>query len=171
VPGVVTFAEILEAELNCTNVPPPASHASSAWHRPLTPPLFVFDFPRPILHVSHDDLRNDAHARPRTQRPAAPFAEPPPSTPNTPLSARERRALMALNALGADVGDDLSVGTLRRAFRRLARRYHPDRHPGSSAAELERLARLFAEATEHYRVLAVALTARDRKSAVGQARS
>jgi len=64
---------------------------------------------------------------------------------------------MALNALGADLGEYLSVNTLRRAFRRLARRYHPDRHPGSGAAELHRLACLFAEATEHYRVLAAAL--------------
>jgi curved DNA-binding protein CbpA len=64
---------------------------------------------------------------------------------------------MALNALGAGLGEDLSATTLRRAFRRLARRYHPDRHPESSPAELEHLARLFAEATDHYRVLAAAL--------------
>jgi hypothetical protein len=42
---------------------------------------------------------------------------------------------------------------LRRAYRTLAHRYHPDRHPASSPAERERLARLFAEATEHYRLL------------------
>jgi len=42
---------------------------------------------------------------------------------------------------------------LRRAYRTLAHRYHPDRHPTSSPAERERLARLFAEATEHYRLL------------------
>jgi hypothetical protein len=154
---VATFAEMLEAELNCTNVPPPAGHTSSAWHRPLTTPLFVFDFPRPVLHTFDSDLRNAAHARPRTQGSAAPFTEPLPSTPKTPLSAREKRSLTALNALGADLGDALSLATLRRAFRRLAHRYHPDRHPGSKAAELDRLARLFAEATEHYRVLAAAL--------------
>jgi hypothetical protein len=153
---VSTFAEILEAELNCTNVPPRTGNAPGARHRPLTSPLFVFDFPRPVLHDSDWDLRNAAHARSRTQGSAAPFTEPP-STARTPLNAGEKRALMALNALGADLGDDLSVATLRRAFRRLARRYHPDRHPGSSTAELERLARLFAEATGHYRVLAAAL--------------
>jgi len=42
---------------------------------------------------------------------------------------------------------------LRRAYRTLAHRYHPDRHPASSPAERERLGRLFAEATEHYRRL------------------
>src|SRR5690349_18533885 len=103
--GVATFAEMLETELNCTNVPPHAAHASSAWNRPLTTPLFVFDFPRPVVHASDSDLRNTAHARPRTQRPAAPFTEPPPSTPKVPLSAREKRSLMALNALGADLGE------------------------------------------------------------------
>jgi hypothetical protein len=148
---------MLEAELNCTNVPPRAAHASNAWNRPLTSPLFVFDFPTPVLHTFDSDRRNAAHAHPRPQGSAAPFTEPPPSARKTPLSAREKRSLTALNALGADLGDDLSLGTLRRAFRRLAHRYHPDRHPGSSAAEVDRLARLFAEATEHYHVLAAPL--------------
>ncbi len=62
-----------------------------------------------------------------------------------------------LNDLGADLDDSLSPSTLRRAFRQLAHRYHPDRHPGRNAAELQQLARLFTEATEHYRVLAAAL--------------
>ena len=155
-----TFAEILEAELNCTNVPPPADHPSSTWNRPLTTPLFVFDFPRPVLHVFEGDLRNTAHAHPRTQGSAPPIAEPP-STAKTPLNASEKRALMALNALGAGLSEDPSAPALRRAFRRLARRYHPDRHPESSAAELERLARLFADATEQYRVLAAALARSD----------
>jgi hypothetical protein len=42
---------------------------------------------------------------------------------------------------------------LRRAYRTLARRYHPDRHPGCGAAQRQRLARLFAEATAHYQLL------------------
>lgn len=46
-----------------------------------------------------------------------------------------------------------TADALRRAYRALAHRYHPDRHPASSPAERERLARLFAEATEHYRRL------------------
>jgi hypothetical protein len=129
VPAAATFAEILESELNFTNVP----RASGAWNRPLTTPLFVFELPRP-----------------------APFTEPP-TTPKLALGVREMRALAALNDLGADLGENLSSRTLRRAFRRLARRYHPDRHPASSAAEQQRLAHLFAEATEHYRVLAAAM--------------
>lgn len=155
--NAATFAEMLEAELKCTDVPPRMNHTSSTRNRPLTTPLFAFDFgARRVLQVCDADPRNAAHARPRTQGSAAPFTKPP-STATIPLSASEKRAMVALNALGAYLGDDLSVATLRRAFRELARRYHPDRHPQSSAAELERLARLFAEATAHYRVLAAAL--------------
>ena len=130
-------------------------HASGAWSRPLTAPLFVFDLPRsggvaprrdPLAptYIPTDEER----ARLRTETP---------QTPKISLSAREKGALVALNDLGADLGDNLSLSTLRRAFRRLARRYHPDRHPGSSAGEQERMARVFVEATEHYRVLAAAL--------------
>ena len=71
----------------------------------------------------------------------------------------EARALRELNRLGAGLDESLSQGTLRRAFRRLARRYHPDRHPESAAAEQERHAQLFADATAHYRVLSAALDA------------
>jgi hypothetical protein len=59
------------------------------------------------------------------------------------LTALERQAL----------DDARTPDALRRAYRTLAHRYHPDRHPASSLAERERLARLFAEATEYYRLL------------------
>ena len=72
-------------------------------------------------------------------------ARPAPVEPRLPvrLTSLERRTL----------DDAQTPDALRRAYRTLARRYHPDRHVGCSAAERERLARLFAEATEHYRVL------------------
>jgi hypothetical protein len=76
------------------------------------------------------------------------------------LTTLEARALAALNALGAGLDDTVSPETLRRAFRRLAHRYHPDRHPGSGAVEAAHLARQFAEATAHYRLLAAGLDAR-----------
>ena len=92
--------------------------------------------------------------------PPAPAVEPPvsqtlPALP--PLTPREQMALAALNDLGAGLDDRVSSEDVRRAFRRLAHRYHPDRHPGSSRAEQERLSRLFAEMTDHYRLLAAAL--------------
>jgi hypothetical protein len=168
VPGAATFAEILEAELNCTNVLPAAGHASAAWHRPLTAPLFVFDRRREARHLDDVDVRGCAppldpltrHAGPQPNPPTRERATPltkSPIAPTVALSAREQRSLTALIDLGADLGDSLSLRTLRQAFRRLAHRYHPDRHPQCSAAERNRLARAFAEVTEHYRVLAAAL--------------
>jgi hypothetical protein len=132
VAAAATFAEILESKLDCAHAP----RTPGAWNRPLTTPLFFFEQPR-------------AAAFARTHVPA--------QEKRAKLSAREMQSLTALNALGADLGEDLPMIALRRAFRQLARRYHPDRHPGSSAAELQRLSRLFAEATEHYRVLTAAL--------------
>ena len=49
--------------------------------------------------------------------------------------------------------DARTPDALRHAYRKLAHRYHPDRHPASSPAERARLASLFAEATDHYRLL------------------
>ena len=163
VPATATFAEILASELNCTNVP----RASGAGGRLLTTPLFVFEGPRPVISRGCIDRRSSVppfnpargtrvgHA-PAPESHSTPFTEPP-TTQQVTLNASALRALAALNHLGADLDERLSPRTLRRAFKRLARRYHPDRHPGSSAAEQERLAHLFAEATEHYRVLAAAL--------------
>ena len=166
--GEATFADIFEAELNCTDVP----HARGAWNRPLTAPLFIFELPRPAVRVGSVALGRDV---PPPVPPLRDFIAPAQPTPGqagrtTPctespatrriaLSPRERLSLAALNALGAGLDERLSPSTLRRAFRRLARRYHPDRHPGSSAAEQQRLARVFVEATEHYRVLVSALAA------------
>ena len=139
----VTFAEVLEAHLGCTAVPPPPLRA---WNgRPVTAPLFAFELPLTA-------------ARPA---PAPPRPEPPrPIAQRLRLTTMEQRALDALNALGAGLDDALTPAVLRRAFRVLAHRYHPDRHPGSNTAELDRLARLFAEATAHYRLLWAALDAR-----------
>lgn len=162
VPGTATFADLLEAELNCTNVPP----ASGTWDRPLTTPLFVFEQSRPIARTGSVDLRSGApvfeaprrnpftytYTPPRPENDATSFQEPAPA-PKVKLGLRGMRALAGLNALGAGLDDTLTSSTLRRAFRQLAHRYHPDRHQGCSVAEQEQLARAFAEATEHYRVL------------------
>jgi hypothetical protein len=119
----MSFAEILDAELGCTNVPP----VVQVWNaRPVTAPLFAFELPLTA-------------ARPApTPVPARAEAPPP-----VRLSTLERQTL----------DDARTPDALRRAYRTLARRYHPDHHHGSNAAERERLARLFAEATEHYRLL------------------
>jgi hypothetical protein len=96
--------------------------------RPVTAPLFAFD--RPLT------------AARRTAVPAEAVAVEPPPLPGG-LPAPERRTL----------DEAATEDALRRAYRILARRYHPDRHPGRSLAERQQLARLFAEATTHYRQL------------------
>jgi hypothetical protein len=118
-----SFAEMLDAHLGCTDVPPPPRVWST---RPLTAPLFTFELPL------------TAGGRPAglTARGHAP-AEPPRPVR---LSAEERHTL----------DDAPSLDALRRAYRTLARRYHPDQHQACGPGERERLARLFAEATERY---------------------
>jgi hypothetical protein len=145
--GGKTFAEVLAAELE-TGGEVPLSWGRPS-DRPMTPPLFVFGTPQ--FDVRQSPFRpatfHSIGARPAER------ALPPPTT----LTADEQRALGVLNSLGADLTGTPSSSDLRRAYRRLARRYHPDRHPGSSHAEQVRLSRLFAELTDGYRVLAAAL--------------
>jgi hypothetical protein len=146
----VTFADVLDAELGmCAEVPA----SRGAWsNRVITPPLFIFG------HTGVD-LRPAAYA-PVEEPPVLRARPVPPQPTRSPLTPLEQQALAALNDLGAGLDDGVSSAGLRCAFRRLAHRYHPDRHPGSSRVEQERLSRLFVETTEHYRLLAAALETR-----------
>jgi hypothetical protein len=171
-----TFADILDASLGGAAAAP----RPRAWStRAVTPPLFAFELPLqavaaaacvpntgfPVAGLAGTpNVRSGAAPDPNHPHPPVPAGEvPPPPRPAAAskirLTTLEARALAALNALGAEL-DTLSPDSLRRAFRRLAQRYHPDRHPGSSAADTARLARQFAEATAHYRLLAAGLERR-----------
>lgn len=48
---------------------------------------------------------------------------------------------------------DADDAQIKKAFRRLARELHPDRHPGASEEELRDLERRFAEVNAAYRRL------------------
>ena len=144
--GGRTFEDVLAAELE-------AGRDDRSWgrpsDRPVTPPLFIFGTPE--FHFRQSPFRQ-ATSPSIGERPAEralPLL--------TRLTADEQRALGLLNDLGADLTGTPSSSDLRRAYRRLARRYHPDRHPGSGQAEQVRLSRLFAQLTDGYRVLAAAL--------------
>lgn len=69
------------------------------------------------------------------------------------LSPAQQRAFECLTALGARLTPGFLAGELRREYRLLARRVHPDRHPHATPAEHERLARQFSDATTAYRTL------------------
>jgi hypothetical protein len=74
--------------------------------------------------------------------------------PSRALSPRAHQALAILQRLGAiHLTSDFSAHDLRKAFRDLALRYHPDRHPRAAPEDQARLAASFAEATDAYRVL------------------
>jgi DnaJ-like protein len=124
------FADILDSKLRDFGGEPPFTSAASS-SRPITPPLFVFTGPQVHFHS--------------TPYAGMGWTAPRPSRPARKLTAAER------------IAEGMSLAELRSAYRRLARRYHPDRHPASTDGEKERLSGLFAEVTAHYRRIAAAL--------------
>lgn len=69
------------------------------------------------------------------------------------LSVKEQRALDRLLLLGARLDDHFSADDLRREYRKLALRLHPDRHATAPAGDRAALAEAFARATASYRCL------------------
>jgi hypothetical protein len=69
------------------------------------------------------------------------------------LSVEQQHALDRLIALGAALDAGFSGRELRSAFRSLARRFHPDRHPHCTDAERARLSRQFAAIKDDYQRL------------------
>ncbi len=62
-----------------------------------------------------------------------------------------RRHTGALRVLG--LSDTATPQDIRRAFRELAQKHHPDRHPGADAAQRHLLFRQFAEISRAYHTL------------------
>jgi hypothetical protein len=82
---------------------------------------------------------------------ARPEAQP---RPVRTLTAGEKAALDVLRSLGCvTLVNDFTDAELKTAFRFLALRFHPDRHPGSTDEERAELARTFARIAEAYRTL------------------
>jgi hypothetical protein len=70
------------------------------------------------------------------------------------LTPAQRAALDYFRAAGAPTLDDgFTCDSLKQAFRQLALRYHPDRHPGCVEHERRRLAATFAGVHDAYRTL------------------
>lgn len=108
--------------------------------------------------------------------PAAPFLRVPPLTAAAPrwtlpegapvrrpahrLTAEQQHAFERFERLGARVPSGFTADELRREYRQLALRFHPDRHADRSALEREQRARNFAEAADLYRCLGAVLEPR-----------
>jgi hypothetical protein len=167
--GDATFAEVLEQKLVAFSplepvvVPAPPTPSYQAPHpllftkRRMTFNSAVYGAARPAAAASSLTVFIEPpHAAPRTPPQAAPPTPPqaaPSARPRRAMTLAERRALEDLVALGADLAGDFSAQDLRRTYRRLARRYHPDCHPSSNRGEQARLARVFAQLNESYRQL------------------
>jgi hypothetical protein len=159
--GGVTFAAVLDDKLRGSKPEPAATPEPCGRHVP-TVQAFVFEFaaaagnmrnPRATHLYSIDSELSRSGAQPTGFGRARDGHERPSSRPQRILSSRQRAALDQLNALGAAIGADVTVQELRQAFRVLARLYHPDRHPDSSAIERARLSRQFVQLHDAYREL------------------
>lgn len=165
--GGVTFAAVLDDKLRGSE-PEPAASPEPRRRHVSTVQAFVFEFAAAAsnlrnsrathLYTIDSDLSRSGAQRLRVGR-TLDEHERPFSRPQRILSSRGRAALDQLNALGAAIGADFTVQELRQAFRTLARRYHPDRHPGSSAIEKARLSRQFIQLHDAYRDLQAATPA------------
>ena len=130
-----SFAHLLEEALRRTPAEPPAPRAWSA--SPLPHPA-TFLFSRPLTS-----------AVPRWPQP--PVARP--LRVRHALTPAQQAAVDRFAALGVSLAADFGADELRRAYRRLAQRYHPDRHAGADPGQRETLVRGFADAAAAYRCL------------------
>ncbi len=96
--------------------------------------------------------RRPAAGRPAAGRPAA-VPPPAPSRPARTLPASQREALGRLRQWGADLSDDFTADELKRAYRRLARQFHPDAHASAPAAVRAALGGAFHQIHLAYRLL------------------
>jgi hypothetical protein len=115
-----------------------------------------FDFCEPRLPAES----SFAHVRPPWTG-VAPTPRPRPDRIQHRLSGHGRHALNEIVALGAALDESCSEDELRRAFKLLARRYHPDCRPLAGEAEKARLSRLFVSLHRAYKVLLRATKERD----------
>jgi hypothetical protein len=158
--GRPTFTEALEEALSAAQDDTPRV-ADRYVFLPASAAPFVFVYSRPAHSATPARTSagptsaaraSRAYESPTTAAPRTTPARAPIRTSRS-LNPRQQRAVDAMTALGARLDGDFTAAELRRAFRRLAREYHPDRHPDSTPSETARLSRLFADLSDHYRCL------------------
>jgi hypothetical protein len=136
-----TFADYLNAALAADGAAPGPRLAQSA------PAPFWF----PNAHQAPAGRRLDARRGAAAIRAKETRPHPPPRPrPTRDLTPAQRDALAAMVRLGASLDSGFTAAELRSAFRTLARRYHPDRHPDAGPDEKTRWAREFSVLCENY---------------------
>ena len=157
------FADVLERELHRAPWPVEGrATAARAANRPISTNPFLFlnyESAPAAGGALRPPLQPGAAAR---VAPPAPVPAPVALAPVRRLSAREEGALRGLVALGADLDAQFTAEQLRRAFRILARRYHPDGHPDIDAPAKARLSRTFADLADHHRCLLAVVEPREQ---------
>lgn len=148
------FAQVLADKLGHLSSGGPGSHGSAGYGpgpNPVVLPFYIADTGSnrsiPPGRVA------GAYGLPQRPRPAGPPSPSPIPKARRVLTPRQQEALGRLVDLGAQLGADYSEHELRRAFRHLARNYHPDSHPGCTEFDRARLSRTFAALHEAYRLL------------------
>jgi hypothetical protein len=147
-----SFSDILEQKIGDFEPEPPAACAHE-W-RPMPGPTVLY----------FDSRFYGAQGLPRhipagaTHRPSVrPLVRPARVVrPQRTLTPIQRQALESFASHGAALATDYTDSELRSAFRTLARRYHPDRHPESGAEQQARLSRTFSGLSDAYRHLIAA---------------
>lgn len=160
-----TFADLLDEAL--TPAPVEAAAGFPPAQACATPPHPLLFFTLPAFAGRRVTYRP---ATPKTGMmpdgwwtPPAAAAAPEPTDAGRPvrtLTAAQRQALDGLTHFGANLTSDFTAADLRREYRLLARRVHPDRHHHASDAERDHLSRQFAAITDHYRRLLATLEPR-----------
>ena len=84
------------------------------------------------------------------------LVSPAPRRPARKMSPAQAEALGQLRALGATLDTSFTEDELKAVFRALALTYHPDRHPGTTAAEKARLSQTFVALRSAYDALKTA---------------
>ena len=168
-----SFAEVLDATLRGYQ-PEVTDRPATASFRPTTLP------PSPFLFTIADPARvgipsgatvatgraaqagASAHREERVRSAASAAKVEAPARPGRRLTSDQQRSLDTFVDAGASIGPDFSADEVRSAYRRLARRFHPDRHPLASDGEKAALSHRFAAITMDYEVLLTALDAARR---------
>jgi hypothetical protein len=149
------FADILDQQLRAVASRAPAAARAEPYYPSAPPSPFLFSEAQ--RHFGAAAYGWSGRGPTRLARPpiATPRPQPGSDRPRARrvLTERQQDALATLNTLGAGLAPDFTARELRSAFRTLARRYHPDRHPGGTPHEAAQLSRLFADVTTSYRRL------------------